>query len=126
MKIAIPSNDKVTISSHFGRTKGFMICEIKNGKIIQKEYKENTFTGHAHGSHHDEGHEHGNHSHNGIFDAIGDCTAVIAGGMGQRLYNDFENRNIQIFVTREVNIDKALQLYIDGKLDNNSDKCCTH
>jgi predicted Fe-Mo cluster-binding NifX family protein len=126
MKIAIPSDDKINISGHFGRTKGFVICELENNKVIHKEYKENNFTGHSQGLHHDNNHEHVTQSHNGIFNAIGDCGVVIAGGMGQRLYSDFELKNIAVYITKEYNIDKAIQLYVTDKLDNNSDTCCQH
>ncbi len=138
MKIAIPSNDKINIAGHFGRTKGFVICEIDNQEVIKKEYKENNFTGHAKGKHsegeheHHEHHEHHkhehdeHHSHKGIFDAIGDCRMVIAGGMGRRLYDEFQQKNINVFVTKEKNIDNALNLFFDGNLDNNPNKCCSH
>ena len=33
MKIAIPSDDKVSICVHFGRTKGFLIFDIENNTI---------------------------------------------------------------------------------------------
>jgi len=36
IKIAIPSDDGNTISSHFGRTKGFVVFEVEN-KEIKKE-----------------------------------------------------------------------------------------
>ena len=126
MKIAIPSNDNLNISSHFGRTKGFVICEIDNNNIVKKEFKQNTFTGHAQGLHHDNDHAHNNHSHHGIFNAIGDCKIVIAGGMGKRLYNDFEKNNIKVFVTKEMNIDDALKSFMNNTLENNSDDCCDH
>ncbi len=125
MKIAIPSNDKINITGHFGRTKGFVICEVDNQKVINKEYKENNFTGHAQGKHEESQHEH-NHSHEGIFEAIGDCQMVVAGGMGRKLYDEFLQKNIKVFVTKEKNIDNALNLFFDGNLDNNSDKCCEH
>ena len=126
MKIAIPSDDQVTISRHFGRTKGFLISEVENGKVVKNVYKENTFTGHSQGLHHDKDHKHNNHSHQGIFNAIGDCDVVIAGGMGKRLYVDFEQKEIQVFVTKESNIDMALNLFINSNLDNDSGKCCNH
>ncbi len=133
MKIAIPSNDSVNITGHFGRTKGFVICEIDNNKVIKKDYVENTFTGHAKGlhsegehGHHEHEHGHHGHSHAGIFNAIGDCQTVIAGGMGRRLYDEFEQKNIKVFVTRETNIDNALNLFLNNELDNNSEKCCNH
>ncbi|MEN8188073.1 MAG: NifB/NifX family molybdenum-iron cluster-binding protein [Bacteroidota bacterium] len=123
MKIAIPSNDQTTVSRHFGRTTGFMIFEIEGDKIITKEYKSNTFTGHSKGLHHEKEH---NHSHSGIFNALGDCDTVIAGGMGRRLYDDFEQKGMNVFVTSESNIDQAVELFIKNELDNNSDKTCNH
>ncbi|OQX97786.1 MAG: iron-molybdenum cofactor biosynthesis protein [Bacteroidetes bacterium 4572_128] len=124
MKIAVPSNDNKTVSAHFGRTKGFVFFEIENNEILKKSYKENKCTGHA--KH--EVHEHGSHEHShvGIFQALGDCKVVIAGGMGKRLYNDFQKEKIEVFVTKEKNIDKAIELFLSKKLDNNSHICCSH
>ena len=135
MKIAIPSNDRETISAHFGRTTGFVILEVEDSKVLKSEYFTNNFTGHAQGLNHDhdhsaETHQHNQastqHSHAGIFNAIGDCKIVIAGGMGRRLYTDFEQRKIQVFVTKEKNINKAVEMFINQNLDNNSEKCCDH
>lgn len=123
MKIAIPSNDQTTIARHFGRTAGFMIFDIDKDKVLYKEYKANTFTGHVKGQHHEKEH---NHSHHGIFNALADCKIVIAGGMGRRLYIDFEKKGMEVFVTSENDIEKALELFIKNDLDNNSDKCCNH
>ncbi|MCK5638138.1 MAG: hypothetical protein KAH67_05460 [Flavobacteriaceae bacterium] len=123
MKIAIPSNDQTTIARHFGRTAGFMIFDIDKDKVLSKEYKANTFTGHAKGQHHEKEH---NHSHHGIFNALADCKIVIAGGMGRRLYIDFEKKGMEVFVTSENDVEKALELFIKNDLDNNSDNCCNH
>lgn len=41
MKIAIASDDKKTISHHFGRVLGFAIFELNNVKVINQEYREN-------------------------------------------------------------------------------------
>ncbi len=149
MKIAIPSTDNKSVFGHFGKAKGFTICEIEDNKVVDRKHIDNTFTGHAqeknhakeehheaHGlqydgghehHHHEGGHEHhGGHSHEGIFKAIGDCDVVIAGGMGRRLYNEFLERNIKVFVTKETSIDRALEVFLSGDLDNNPDKCCNH
>ncbi len=126
MKIAIPTNDQKTVSAHFGRTAGFMIYNIEGTKIIGKEYRPNNFTGHAQGWHNDENHGEHQHSHSDIFRALAECTTVIAGGMGRRLYTDFEQQKIKVFVTQESNIEKAVELFIKNELDNEPDKCCEH
>ncbi len=129
MKIVVPSNDNKKISKHFGKSKGFVILQIENDKIISREYRENDFTGHAKSAEHNhENHHHHDeqHSHEGIFRVIGDCDIVIGGGMGRRLYNDFKGRNIEVYITEESDIDSALQLYLENRLDNNEEKCCEH
>ncbi len=130
MKIVIPTNDQINISQHFGRTKGFLLVQVDDNKIISKAYKENNMTGHAQGKHHDHHHEHHHeghaHSHEGIFNAIGDCDVVIAGGMGRRLYQDFAVKEIPVYVTHETNIEEAVQLLLKHQLDNDTEKCCNH
>jgi predicted Fe-Mo cluster-binding NifX family protein len=71
------------------------------------------------------GQNHGG-DHYGIFNAIGDCDVVITGGMGRRLYDDFVSRNMEVFVTDEHDIERAVELYLSQKLDNKEDKCCDH
>lgn len=124
MKIAVPTNDFVTISSHFGRTKGFMVYKIIDEKIYLDQYKINTFTRHARGDHSEHGKH--NHDHNGIFTAIGKCQIVIAGGMGNHLLEEFTQNNIQVYLTEEKNILKAIDLYIKGVLDHSTEKLCKH
>ncbi len=131
MKIAIPSNNKQTICGHFGRTAGFMIYEIADNKIVNQEYRPNTFTGHAQGKHqehnHQQGHGHGHgHSHSGILSALHDCEIVIAGGMGRRLLDDLTQNNKKVFVTKEANIKIAVEAFINQKLDHNENSCCDH
>lgn len=118
MKIAVASNDGKTISSHFGRSKGFVICEIENGKILDRKYVPNTFTGHAQGLHHEEIHS---HSHASIIENLKDCKVVISHGMGRRLYDDLMSVGINVYVTEETDVDKAVELYIKGELKNVSE-----
>ncbi len=127
MKIAIPTNDQITISKHFGRSKGFFIVEIENNEIINKVYKENTNNNHSKGLHlhHSHDKEH-NHNHKHILDAIEGCKTVISGGMGKRLYKDFENNNIQVFMTQENDIETAVKLFITNELDINRKELCNH
>ena len=126
MKIAIPSNDQIHVFDHFGKTPGFVIVESEDGTTIKKKYAVNDFTGHARNehSHIEELHEH--KSHDSIFEALNDIQVVIARGMGRRLYQDFEARNIEVFVTRESSIDAAVEQYFQGTLDNNPDQACDH
>lgn len=127
MKIAIPSDDKVSICGHFGRTKGFLIFDIENNKITNKAYVENNFTGHAQGQHSEHKHEHGHqHSHSGILDALNDSQVVISRGMGRRLYVDFQQANKEVFISNESDAEKAVELYLQGNLTDHPEKGCQH
>ena len=41
MKIAIASNDEITIADHFGKTRGFIIYDVENGEIKNQQYRIN-------------------------------------------------------------------------------------
>ena len=72
------------------------------------------------------GHHHPSHSgdaesdakHNRMVDPIADCQVLIAGGMGYGAYQALKSRNLQVFITAESSIQKAVELLTDGKLDN--------
>ncbi|MFH0876330.1 MAG: NifB/NifX family molybdenum-iron cluster-binding protein [archaeon] len=83
MKIAIASDDKKTISHHFGRALGFVVYDIQN--------------------------------------VIG-CEIVISYGMGQRIYDDLTNANINPIVTEESTVDEALTQFLKHQLINRTDK----
>lgn len=123
MKIAIVSDDGKTIASHFGRTRGFAVFEIEGEKVKKQEYRENTFTGHVRGL------EEANHSfdrHGPILEALKDCRAVISHGMGRRIYDDLKNAGIEVFVTEEIDVKTALDLFIKGCLIDHPELSCTH
>lgn len=116
MKIAVASDDGKIISSHFGRTRGFVIFEIENGEIKDRKYIPNTFTGHARGSHHLGTHHYDSHA--AIIENLKDCKAVISHGMGRRLYDDLTSAGVEVYVTNETDVDRAVELYIKGELIN--------
>lgn len=123
MRIAIASNDQQTIASHLGRTRGFLIYDIEKNNVITKEYRINDFTGHARGM---EGADHSMDRHSPILSALQGCQAVIARGMGRRIYDDLQSAGIEAFIVNEENADQALQLYLQNALQDNPDKSCQH
>ena len=124
MKIGIASDDQLNIASHFGRTKGFVIAEIEQGSILNKNYRENTFSMHAQGGEHQHG-QHG-HSHTAILEALSDCEVVLARGMGRRIYDDLRSVNIKSMITDKLTVDDALKAFIEDKLIDNPEKGCVH
>jgi len=119
MKIAVASDDGKKISSHFGRAKGFVVFEIENKEIKNKEYLPNTFTEHARGL--DKRGSHNYDSHSTIIEALKDVKVVISHGMGRRLYDDLRDSKIEVYVTDETDVEEAVKLFLDGKLKNIED-----
>jgi predicted Fe-Mo cluster-binding NifX family protein len=121
MKIAIVSNDGKAISKHFGSSRGFVVVEVADGKEINREYRPNQHTDHARGVEHEPG-EHGHHGP--ILAALADVEVVIGGGMGYRIITDLEQTGKQIFITDEITVNGALNLYLQGKLVHLAGRTC--
>jgi transcriptional regulator with XRE-family HTH domain/predicted Fe-Mo cluster-binding NifX family protein len=124
MKIAVITDDGVSISQHFGRAPYYLVLTIEEGKVTLREMREKM--GHTHFSavpHAEEetgqGHGMDSTSHNkhvSMAETIADCKALLCGGMGMGAYESMRQLNIQPIVTDLRNIDAAVQAYLDGKL----------
>ncbi len=123
MKIAIASDNEIKIASHFGRTNGFVVVDLENGRITNQEYRKNDFTGHMRGL---EGNNHQPDRHAPILDALKDCDIIVSRGMGRRLISDLKIAGKEIYLTEEEYVARAINLYVDGILDNNTVLGCDH
>lgn len=126
MKIAAISEDGTTISQHFGRAPLYVVVTAEGGKIISKETRAKT--GH-HSFAPEQAHQlapgerHGfdagaQDRHKSMAETISDCQVLLTGGMGWGAYEGMRSYNIEPIVTDIEDIDKAVQLYLDGKLKN--------
>jgi len=122
-KIAIASDDEKTIAPHFGRTRGFVVFEVEGKEIKGREYRTNTFTGHARGL---EGAGQELDRHAPILNALKDCKSVISHGMGRRIYEDLKGAGIEVFITEETDVSRALCLYLGGKLIDRPEMGCSY
>jgi len=130
MKIAAISDDGVAISQHFGRALLYVVITVEEGKVTSKETRDkaghHTFAAHpppdlAPGERH--GYEAGSQvRHANMAEAISDCQIVLAGGMGWGAYESLKSYNIEPIATDVKNIDEAVQLYLDGKLENQMER----
>ncbi len=134
MKIALATGNYKNVVGHPGRCKGFIVYEIEDGKIINKEERENTFQhGHSHEHSHDHEHSH-NHEHNHengghgtlgkpIAEMLRDCDYFIAKSMGQGFINQLQSVNVKPAIVEDTNDAEtaALQLVeFLKKQENNS------
>ncbi len=130
MKIAIVSEDEVTISQHFGRAPFYVVVTIENGKIVNRERRDKL--GHAQFQsepHHEvsdaRGHGFGAESqsrHARMAAAIADCQVLLARGMGAGAYESMKEAGIQPIVTDISVIDDAVRAYLEGRLVDHTER----
>lgn len=126
MKIAVATEEGGGISAHFGRSPFFTIFETRDGVVIDRSQRQNTFTRHGRGEAHQDGeHHHGQgdpHAHHSAALGLGDCTVVISHGMGRRAWEDLRARGIEMIVTDETDAEKAVRMYLAGELRDQVEK----
>lgn len=124
MKIAAITDDGQAISQHFGRARSFLVVTVEDGKIVGQELRDkaghHTFaphegTGHSHaGPHGFDPASRGRHAQ--MLAAIADCQVVLAGGMGQGMYQNLQQTGIRPVLTEVEDIQEAIRAFIEGRL----------
>jgi predicted Fe-Mo cluster-binding NifX family protein len=130
MKIAIVSDKGVYISQHFGRAMLYVVATIENGKVVKKEQRPKVGHHFVISSGDQRNMQQGKHGydaesqlkHAQMVKPINDCQVLIAGGMGWGAYESMKSHNIETIVTDIKSIDKAIALYLTGKLPHLVDR----
>lgn len=118
MKIAVVTDDGQTISRHFGRAGVYAVLTVQDGAIVSRELRGKSAPHWLAGAPHEdeaegEGDAHGTSpasrgKHLAMLAAIGDCAAVIAGGMGRGAYDHAAAVGIRPIITSLRDIDEAV------------------
>jgi predicted Fe-Mo cluster-binding NifX family protein len=129
MRIAVPTNDGINVSEHFGRSTGFLVFEIEDGRIANREVRSNSGC-HTHdgGSCGDHAPAAGNHSHAGIVASIAGCDTVICAGMGGRAAEALRMGGIKpVIAACSGSAEAAVLAYLSGTLPARDGFCqCSH
>ena len=129
MKIAFITDDGKTISQHFGRAPYYLVLEVEDGEVVNREMRDKM--GHTHFKsdehHHDSSKGSGmdaesHKKHTSMAQAIDDCETLICGGMGMGAYQSMQQVGIIPIVTDLINIDEALQAYLARDLKDQTEK----
>ncbi|MCX7001481.1 MAG: NifB/NifX family molybdenum-iron cluster-binding protein [Candidatus Sumerlaeota bacterium] len=126
MKIAVASSDGVAVSCHFGRSACFIVYEIQDNKIANREMRPNHQTAFAQGQcldgvphSHDQA-----HSHADVVEILKDCQAILCQGMGWRAAEELSASGIQPLIVEEVpTCDDAVASYIRGDIKKAGSFC---
>ena len=137
-KIAVVTDDGVSISQHFGRAAYYLVFTVDDeNNITEKELRDKAghrqFINEPHDHDHDHDHQH-NHSqghgfgpdsdrkHARMIESITDCEAVIVRGMGRGAYLAMETANITPIVTDIAATEDAVRAYMAGDIVDHTDK----
>ncbi len=126
MKIALPTNDGISMSEHFGRSASFLVFDIESGQIKGRETRTN---GGCH-SHAEGACNHGStgapDAHAGMVAVLADCDIVISGGMGGRAAEALKAAGISaVIVAARGPADLVLSAYLAGKLTSGPGCSCS-
>lgn len=100
MKIAVPSDDQITISQNIENANGFVIIDYESGEIGEYEYRKNKKEDKSQCSI--------------IKSIIKDCNVVISHKMNKACYNDLQAEDIEIYITDKIDVIETVRLFITG------------
>jgi predicted Fe-Mo cluster-binding NifX family protein len=118
MKIAVATIDGISLSQHFGQSKGFVVFEVEDSTVRSREFRRNEETPHNQGiCGHDGEKPQGAHSHAGIFELLSGCSVVLCGGMGGGAAQAMQANGIKpVVLPGERSAEDALAIFISGNL----------
>ena len=128
MKIALASDNEENVSQHFGQARYYVVVTVENGQEVNREIRDKL--GHSHFAndpHVEEQGQHGfgpgaQHRHGRMIEAINDCEALVAGGMGAGARESIKARGIRPILTGVVSIDDAVKAYVEGRLEDHVER----
>lgn len=124
MKIAAITDDGQALSRHFGRARHFLVVTVEDRKVLGQELRDKAGH-HTLAPHEEVGHSHGEpHGfdpasagrHAQMLAVIADCQVVLAGGMGQGMYQNLRQAGIRPVLTELKDIQEALRVFVEGRL----------
>jgi predicted DNA-binding protein (UPF0251 family)/predicted Fe-Mo cluster-binding NifX family protein len=112
-KIAIPTEDGVTISLHFGKAPRFVVITVREGVVTGREERPKAH--HGLGGLAMKGDV---KFHDALVEPILDCDIVLTGGIGWNAYESLRVRGLRPVLTEVQDIDEAVLRLVSGTLSD--------
>lgn len=133
MKIALVSDDELTICRHFGRAKNYIVVLIENEKLVARTTLPKPVNCHSNSRHHGalgrrsnpEGKGFGHQAkdtHEHMFEGIKDCDILVTRGMGRGAYLDLQKLGVKPIVTDIAEIEMAIDAILEETIVNHTEK----
>jgi predicted Fe-Mo cluster-binding NifX family protein len=111
MKIAIPTHDGITVAPVFRQARGFLVCTVELGQIIQEEIRWNLLSERM-------------TTEDGFYYNLKDCSLIIGKTICDQSVKKFNSDNKKVIITEENLITKILIRYRDEELVRESNITC--
>jgi predicted Fe-Mo cluster-binding NifX family protein len=121
MKIAAVSDDLRTVAQHFGRAPYYVVVTVEGGEVVGREIRPKP--GHRDFVAADPGPA---AKHGAMAAPIGDCAALLAGGMGSGAFAALTAAGISPVLTDESDLEAAALSYALGRLPNLAERVHEH
>jgi predicted Fe-Mo cluster-binding NifX family protein len=109
-KIAVTTNDGVSIAAHFGMAEKYKVISIEGGQIIHEEERPK-----PHHEIHPNLEQAGQHNHLDMLTPIRDCQVLLCGGMRDRAYMHATEAGLDVIMVAG-NVEEAVRQYLAGTL----------
>jgi predicted Fe-Mo cluster-binding NifX family protein len=114
-RLAFATDDGETITHHLGHAAYYVVVSLaESGPPVSERRPKPHNTGEHHASGEGHGHGHGR----AMFEPVADCQVLIAGGMGRSAYEHATARGLEVILTGEKRIDRAVEIYRAGTLNS--------
>jgi predicted Fe-Mo cluster-binding NifX family protein len=114
-RIAISTNDKLTISEHLGTCKYIALYDLNGNDVVNEKFIENNFT-HVSGK---------KDSHGNFVEALQNCDVVISRGIGSGLEEGLKASGTDVnIVYDDGRLMFILLAYLQGQLSENKERVC--
>lgn len=115
MRIAVATTDGVSLSQHFGQSKGFVVFEVEGSSVVSRELRTSCDTPHNQGICNHEGENQPTHGHASALDLLADCGVVLCGGMGAGAAQSMMANGIKpVVMPGARSADDAVAAYLSG------------
>ena len=117
MKIAVATIDGISLSQHFGQSRGFVVFDVDGTNVQCREFRTNSDTPHNQGvCHHEDGDAPAAPTSVSLFELLSDCGVVLCGGMGAGAANSMQANGIKpVMIPGVRSADDAVAVYLSGK-----------
>ena len=106
MKIAIESNDGVTIKSPFVQTTGYLVYNVEQSGIKETEYRKTALNPKT------------TETVTKLPAMVNDCKTVISRGMNRGNLQSLKKKGVDVFITFKLSARDAVKVYLKENLLN--------